>query len=336
VDFYPEIYGIIFCRTRHETKEVAEKLMKDGYSADALHGDLSQSQRDYVMQRFRLKNLQMLVATDVAARGLDVDDLTHVINYNLPDELEIYTHRSGRTGRAGKSGISISIIHTKERMKIPQMERILKKKFEYKPVPGGKEICEKQLYNLVEKMEKVEVNEAEIESFLEVVYKKLEWLSREELIKRFVSAEFNRFLDYYKNAPDLNVPEQRDRRDRDRDRDSRSSFAGREFTLFRINLGSMDGMAPRDLISLINEFTRNRSIAIGKASVSKSYSLFEADTKYTDTILSAFKRGNFEGRPISVEVSRDNDMRGGDSRGYDRGDRNGSYKPYRREPRKRI
>ncbi|MDP4207255.1 MAG: DEAD/DEAH box helicase [Bacteroidota bacterium] len=333
VDFYPEIYGIIFCRTRSETKEVAEKLMKDGYSADALHGDLSQAQRDYVMQRFRLKSIQMLVATDVAARGLDVDDLTHVINYNLPDEIEIYTHRSGRTGRAGKSGISVSIIHSKERGKIPLLEKILKRKFEYKPVPGGKEICQKQLFNLVDKMEKVEVNETEIEEFLSVVYTKLEAFSREDLIKRFVSAEFNRFLDYYKNAPDLNVPEGRERRDRDRDRTS----SGKDFALFRINLGSMDGLNARDLISLINEFTRNRSIVIGKASINKKFSLFEADGKYTDTMLNAFRSGNFEGRRISVELAREGDTierkersyRG--ERGGERGGDRGFGRPQRRE-----
>jgi ATP-dependent RNA helicase DeaD len=339
VDFCPNIYGIIFCRTRHETKDVAEMLMKDGYNADALHGDLSQAQRDYVMGRFRTKSLQMLVATDVAARGLDVDELTHVINYNLPDELEVYTHRSGRTGRAGRNGISISIIHTKERSKIPMMERMLKRKFEYKPVPGGKEICEKQLYNLVDKMEKVEVNETEIESFLDIVYKKLEWLSREELIKRFVSAEFNRFLDYYKNAPDLNVPE-----GRERSRETRYA-SDRNFTLFRINVGSMDGLNTRDLINLINENTRNRTIAIGKASVNKTFSLFEADTSHTDTILNAFKNGNFEGRRLAVEVSKgereNREPREPRDFSSNRGNGNSGggdapYRPHRKEYRKRI
>lgn len=328
VDFYPEIYGIIFCRTRHETQEVAEKLMKDGYSADALHGDLSQAQRDYVMQRFRLKNLQMLVATDVAARGLDVDDLTHVINYNLPDEMEVYTHRSGRTGRAGKSGISISIIHSKERNKIPMIERIIKQKFEYIKVPNGKEICEKQLFNLVDKMEKVEVNESDIEEFLTVVYKKLEWLSREELIKRFVSAEFNRFLDYYKNAPDLNVPENRswdrgersergDRGDRG-DRGSRGDRAqprNENMTQFRINLGDMDGMNPRSLMGLINEHTKNRTIPFGKANVQQKFSLFEVDTKHADEVMQAFRKVTVEGRKVVVELStRDWEDRGSDRR----------------------
>jgi ATP-dependent RNA helicase DeaD len=313
VDYYPDIYGIIFCRTRQETKDVAEKLMKDGYSADALHGDLSQSQRDYAMQRFRLKNLQMLVATDVAARGLDVDDLTHVINYNLPDDLEVYTHRSGRTGRAGKSGISVSILHSREKGKIFQIEKVLKQKFEYKKVPGGKEICEKQLFNLIDKMEKVEVNDIQIEEFLPVIFKKLEWLSREDLIKKFVSTEFNLFLDYYKNAPDLNVQEHKQReysdrndrgRDRRNDREDRSFVSkGKKYTTFRINMGTRDGLTPRHLIGLINEYTQNRSISIGKASIMKNDSLFEADKMYVETILGAFRDCRIDGRKIVVKMA---------------------------------
>ena len=218
-DFYPNIYGIVFCRTRSETKEVAEKLMQDGYNADALHGDLSQAQRDQVMGRFRSKSLQILVATDVAARGLDVNDLTHIINYNLPDELEAYIHRSGRTGRAGKHGISITIVHGRETNKISQLEKKVGKSFEKKEVPGGKEICEKQLFNLIDKVEWVEIDESTIAPYLDIIDKKLGWLSREELIKRFVSMEFNLFLSYYKDAPDLNLKtssreNQRDRGDR--------------------------------------------------------------------------------------------------------------------------
>ncbi len=315
VDYYPDIYGIIFCRTRQETKDVAEKLMKDGYSADALHGDLSQQQRDYAMQRFRLKNLQMLVATDVAARGLDVEDLTHVINYNLPDDVEVYTHRSGRTGRAGKSGISVSICHMKEKGKIGQIEHIIKKKFEHKQVPNGKEICEKQLFNLVDKMEKVEVNDAQIEEFLPVIYKKLEWLSREDLIKKFVSTEFNQFLDYYKDAKDINVRETREFREKDRfdkkdrwnDRDNRrerdfGQKGNKHYTLFRINMGARDGLTtPRHLIGLINEYTRNRSIGIGKANIMKNDSMFEADSRYADELINAFRECHIEGRKISVK-----------------------------------
>lgn len=329
VDFYPEIYGIIFCRTRHETKEVAEKLMKDGYSADALHGDLSQAQRDYVMQRFRLKNIQMLVATDVAARGIDIDDLTHIINYNLPDEMEVYTHRSGRTGRAGKTGVSVSIIHSKERSKIPMIERMIKQKFEYKPVPGGKEICEKQLFSLVDKMEKVEVNDSDIEQFLSVVYTKLESLSREDLIKRFVSAEFNRFLDYYKNAPDLNVKDHRSERTERGERGERPRRGNENFQLFRINLGTIDGMNARSLMGMVNEYTQNRSIGFGKANVQNKFSLFEADSQSADEIMQAFRKVNIDGRKIIVEVAareweeRSNDRR----RSYGASEKGGSKKP---------
>jgi len=251
-DINPNIYGIIFCRTRIETKEVADKLMEDGYNADALHGDLSQSQRDFVMSRFRSKHLQMLVATDVAARGLDVNDLTHVINYNLPDDPEIYVHRSGRTGRAGKKGISITLIHLREKGKLKQVERTVNQPFIKKMVPSGKEICEKQMFSLIDKVENIEVNNEQIGEFMPVIYKKLAWLDREELIKHFVSVEFNRFLTYYENAPDINVDESRhserdflgrgersergnrgdrgDRRDRGRrnDRDGRDNRNGRD------------------------------------------------------------------------------------------------------------
>jgi ATP-dependent RNA helicase DeaD len=206
-DVNPNIYGIIFCRTRMETKEVADKLMEDGYNADALHGDLSQSQRDFVMTRFRGKHLHMLVATDVAARGLDVNDLTHVINYNLPDDPEVYIHRSGRTGRAGKKGISVTLIHLREKGKLKQVERMVNQPFIKKQVPSGKEICEKQMFSLIDKVENIEVNNEQIGEFMPVIYKKLAWLDREELIKHFVSVEFNRFLTYYENAPDINVDE---------------------------------------------------------------------------------------------------------------------------------
>src|SRR6056297_3495589 len=203
-DYNPDIYGLIFCRTRKETKEVADKLLKDGYNADAIHGDLSQAQRDHVMKRFRERSLQMLVATDVAARGIDVNDISHVINYNLPDELEVYTHRTGRTGRAEKSGTAISIVNYREKNKIPAIEKIIDKKCERMPIPSGDEICSKQLFNLIDKMENAKVDEKQIAPFMETVNKKLEWLSKEEIIKHFVSLEFNRFLEYYKDAPNLN------------------------------------------------------------------------------------------------------------------------------------
>ncbi|MDR0830616.1 MAG: DEAD/DEAH box helicase [Prevotellaceae bacterium] len=227
VDMNPDIYGIVFCRTRQETKDVAEKLMQDGYNADALHGDLSQPQRDTVMNKFRIKNLQLLVATDVAARGLDVSDLTHVINYNLPDDPEIYTHRSGRTGRANKSGISVSVVHSREHRRIKELEKIIKKEFKQQYVPDGLEICKKQLFFLIDKMENVQVNTGEIEQFLPQIVEKLSYLSKEELLSRFVSLEFNRFLEYYKNAPDINLPEHEQRASRS-DRSERGERSGRE------------------------------------------------------------------------------------------------------------
>ena len=206
VDFHPNVYGIVFCRTRAETKEVSDKLMQDGYNADALHGDLSQSQRESVLNKFRTRHLRLLVATDVAARGLDVDDLTHIINYDLPDELEIYTHRSGRTGRAGKSGTSIVIANLREKYKLNTIEKQLNKKFVNLPIPSGTEICEKQLFHLIDKVEKVEVDTVQVEPFLPKIYEKLEWMDRNDLIQRFVSIEFNRFLEYYKNLQDLSSP----------------------------------------------------------------------------------------------------------------------------------
>lgn len=297
VDFHPNVYGIIFCRTRKETQEVADLLIKDGYNADSLHGDLSQVQRDTVMNKFRIKHIQLLVATDVAARGLDVDNLTHIINYNLPDELEIYTHRSGRTGRAGKNGTSIIISNMREKGKIQQIEKILGKKFEHLNIPIGKEICEKQLFHLIDRMEKVEVDTTQIESFLPNIYKKLEWLDREELIKKFVSLEFNRFLGYYKNASDLNVPDDRRKSKR------RDSGDGDAFTRFFINLGKTDDLNPTQLIGMINDFTNVRNIEIGDIEILKNFSFFEIDSKYADTILKSFKNKKLKHRDINVEVS---------------------------------
>ena len=270
VDYHPEVYGIVFCRTRRETQEVADKLMEDGYNADALHGDLSQAQRDVVMNKFRIKHLHLLVATDVAARGLDINDLTHIINYNLPDELEIYTHRSGRTGRAGKLGTSIVIANLREKGKLKTIEKKIGKKFSHTPVPLGKEICERQLFHLIDRMEKVEVDYSQIDSFLPEISAKLEWLDRDELIKKFVSLEFNRFSDYYRNAPDLNKPADEKRKSQKRE--------GRgQFTRFFINLGTMDGMKPVNFIGMINDYTGIRDIEIGEIEVKKTFSFFEVD-----------------------------------------------------------
>jgi len=343
-DMNPDIYGIIFCRTRMETKEVAEWLIKDGYNADALHGDLSQAQRDQVMNRFRLKNLQMLVATDVAARGLDVNDLTHVINYNLPDDMEVYTHRSGRTGRAGKAGISIAIVHLKEKYRIREIERKINKKFEVLAVPTGKEICKKQLFHLIEKMEKVEVNNELIEEFLPEVNKKLEWLERDELIKHFVSLEFNRFLEYYKNASDLNAPDEKfteyrerdgDRRKRgerssnrnDRsDRGDRGDSRSKDFKRLFVNIGKNQGLNPQRLMGLVNEATHEKNIPVGKIDIMKSFSFFEIDNQFVDKVMSGLNLANFDGVKVSTEIA--NEKPSGDS---DRGER----KPFGRDRERR-
>lgn len=296
-DMNPHIYSIVFCRTRRETKEVADKLIADGYNADALHGDLSQAQRDNVMKRFRIKHLQILVATDVAARGLDVNDLTHVINYNLPDELEAYIHRSGRTGRAGKSGVSIAICHSRELNKIKRLEQLSGKNFVKKLVPGGAEICEKQLYNLIDKVEKIEVNESQIEQYLPAIYKKLDWLSREELIKHFVSMEFNRFLAYYKGARDLNITSKPKK-------DQVRKGTAKGFSRFFISVGSKSNLTVPKLIGLINDYTLTRNIEIGKIDIMKKFSFFEIDSKFEKDILQGFKNAKYEGSSVSVELSK--------------------------------
>ena len=322
VDYFPNIYGIIFCRTREETKQVAKKLMHDGYNADALHGDLSQAQRESVMQKFRIKNLHLLTATDVAARGLDVKDLTHIINYNLPDEALIYIHRSGRTGRAGQRGISIIISNLREKLKISKIERLLRKKFAIHPVPTGRAICEKQLLNIVDRLEKIEVDHDEIDSFLPAVYEKLESLNKEELIKHFVALEFNHFLDYYKRADDLLTPkksdEEKPKRSRKSERSdnrfesrsanrmgsrSRRSTVEEGFTRFYINLGEKDKIKPLDLIGLINRSTRGSNLNIGKIDILRNFSFFEVDESYTDDVLNGFKNIKFNKTDVMVEIS---------------------------------
>lgn len=296
VDLNPDIYGIVFCRTRQETKEVAEKLMHDGYNADALHGDLSQPQRDSVMQKFRIRNVQLLVATDVAARGLDVSDLTHVINYNLPDDVEIYTHRSGRTGRANKTGISVSIIHSKEKFKIKDIERMLKRKFEQRQIPNGLEVCKKQLFYQIDKMQNVDVNEEQIDPYMAQIMNQLEYLSKEELLKRFVSLEFNRFLDYYKNAPDLNItehaPRERDgktEQNNGKENGNRCNKSGNRVRL-KINLGTKEGMNPRRILGIINDITDDKSINIGGIEITNKFTFFDVFEDQKDRVLSAFEQ----------------------------------------------
>ncbi|MDD2529742.1 MAG: DEAD/DEAH box helicase [Bacteroidales bacterium] len=316
-DYYPNIYSIVFCRTKIETQEVADMLIRDGYNADSLHGDLSQAQRDHVMNRFRLKNIQMLVATDVAARGLDVNNLTHVINYNLPDELEQYVHRSGRTGRADKTGISIAIINLREKHKIREIERQIKKEFTKANIPTGKEVCTKQLFNMIDKVEHVDVNYSEIETFLPDIMKKLEWMDKEELIRKFVSQEFNRFLEYYRNAPDLNVDESREKSKQDKNRqdkgnkDKRTNKNG-NFTRLFITLGHKDKIVPQRLIGMINDYTHQRHIEIGKIDILDNFSYVEVEDEKVEAVINAFEGKFVKGRPIAVEIA---ESKGTSSRG---------------------
>ena len=332
VDYYPQIYGIIFCRTRKETQEIADKLMQEGYNADSLHGELSQAQRDAVMQKFRIRNLQLLVATDVAARGLDVDDLTHVINYGLPDDTESYTHRSGRTGRAGKTGTSIAIINLREKGKLREIERIIGKKFIAGEMPTGKQICEKQLIKVIDELEKVKVNEEEITDFMPEIYRKLEWLSKEDLIKRMVSHEFNRFLDYYRDREEIETPTDiRERNTRDsRERGSRKAAPG--FTRLFINLGKMDSFFPSELISLLNSNTRGR-IELGRIDLMKNFSFFEVEEKEAQNVVKALNRANWNGRKVSVEVAGGETGEG--RRGSGSAERRGGKRPFGSSSEKR-
>ncbi len=319
VDYYPDIFGIVFCRTKAETQEVADSLIKDGYSADALHGDLSQSQRDFVMKRFRSHTLQMLVATDVAARGIDVNDVTHVINYNLPEDVENYTHRTGRTARAGKSGIAITILTPKDQGKIRDIERIIKKKFLKMDVPNGLEVCEKQLFNLVHKLHKVEVKDEEIETFLPAIYEELKDLSKEELIKRFISEEFNRFHEYYENAPDLNIAKG----------SVDGAFGKHRTSRLFVNMGQMDGFNIHSLKDFLSDAVKVQQRMVFNVDVKSSFSFFETESKYVDQFLSLNSSDvEFNNRKISVEVSNKRMKEGGG--GGERSARSGDRKDFKR------
>ncbi|MDD2564271.1 MAG: DEAD/DEAH box helicase [Salinivirgaceae bacterium] len=354
-DIHPDIYGIVFCRTRHETKEIAESLMNDGYNADALHGDLSQAQRDYVMSRFRVKHLQILVATDVAARGIDIDNLSHIINYNLPDDPEIYVHRSGRTGRAGRSGISISIIHSREQNKLRMVEKIVKKQFNRCMVPNGNDICAKQIFALVDRVDKIEVN-PDVAPYLDSIYEKLQWLDREQLIQHFVSIEFNRYLEYYKDAPNLNInsePKRRSPRDSGDERGSygsdrrskRSDDNNEGFTKLKINIGNNDKLNPTKLIGVINDKTNNRDIAFGKIDITDTATYFEVTAKFAEQVALSLMGAKVQGTVLDVEYikgskggakgGRRSDSRSdrGDSRGGSRSDSRGDYKGEKRSDR---
>lgn len=312
VDFYPQIYGIVFCRTRKETQEIADKLIQDGYNADSLHGELSQAQRDLVMQKFRQRHLQLLVATDVAARGLDVNDLTHVINYGLPDDTESYTHRSGRTGRAGKTGISIAIINLREKGRMKEIEHIIKKKFEVSVLPSGQEICQQQLIKVIDDIEKVKVNEEEIETFLPGIYRKLDWLDKEDLIKRVVSLEFNRFLDYYKNAPEIEQPKANEKKSeakesRKGDKEKVGRKAEKGYTRLFLNLGKTDGFYTNQIIDLVNRNLRKERIQIGRIDLMQNFSFFEVIQEQAPQVLKALNKVVLSGgRKVCVEVAGEN------------------------------
>lgn len=309
VDYYPRIYGIIFCRTRLETQEVADHLIRDGYNAEALHGDLSQAQRDLTMQKFRQHHTQLLIATDVAARGLDVDDLTHVINYGLPDDVENYTHRSGRTGRAGKRGTSISIIHLREKGKVRIIEKVIGKKFEAGTLPEPQEICTKQLYKVMDELERIEVNDTEIAPFLPEIFRKLEWLTKEDLIKRIVSREFGHFLRYYADAPVIEQPADRKGTDDDTRKSRRERRKGAEgghqaeegYTRLFINLGKRDNFYAREIINLVNRYVKGGKVEIGRIDLTNNCSFFEVPNEDADLVLSKMKRVKVGDRKVVVD-----------------------------------
>tara|TARA_X000000368_G_scaffold211053_1_gene166823 strand:- start:60785 stop:62665 length:1881 start_codon:yes stop_codon:yes gene_type:complete len=307
-DVNPDIYGIVFCRTRRETANIADRLMQDGYNADAIHGELSQAQRDHVMGRFRQKKLQILVATDVAARGIDINDLTHVINYNLPDDNEVYVHRSGRTGRAGKEGISIIIAHSREGRKLKDISRMIKRDLVLQKVPNGDEICQIQLMKLVDKVVATEINH-QIGNYLPSIEEKLAHLDKEQLIQHFISTEFNRFLSFYKNAPDLNISARKNNDSNKKDKKSnkkreKTGHAEKGHTRFFINLGKEKEFQAHNLIGLINEYTKNRNIPIGKIDIMRKFSFFEIPSEFSDDILSKLNNANWDDNKVNVEVSQ--------------------------------
>jgi len=305
VDFYPRIYAIIFCRTRLETQEVADNLIRDGYNADALHGDLSQQQRDLTMQRFRRHRIQLLVATDVAARGLDVDDLTHVINYGMPDDVEYYTHRSGRTGRAGKKGTSICIVGMKERSKIKQVEKEIQKTFEQGTLPEPRDICTKQLYHVIDDIERVVVDEEEIAPFMDEVRKRWEWFDKDDLIRRVLSREFGRFLQYYANAPEIEVPTNSSKGERKKSSSHGGSQRAEEgYVRLFLNVGKIDGMYAREIIGLLNKNVQGDKVAVGRIDLMKNFSFIEVKQEDLNRVLKGLKHGvTVKGRSVVVDVA---------------------------------
>lgn len=350
-DNNPSIYAIIFCRTRRDTQEIADRLIQDGYNADALHGDLSQQQRDLTMKKFRDRVISILVATDVAARGLDVDDLTHVINYGLPDDTAVYTHRSGRTGRAGKTGVSVSIIHSRERGKVRDIEKIIGKKFERKEVPSPEHIIEKQLFNLAHRLECVEVNDEQIDKYFTGVSRKLGWLTGEDLLKRILSLEFNRLLEYYKNAPVIEVVEdkkpQKEKKEKvdnkprtDKEKDRRTAEKG--MARVYINLGKADGFYAGNLIEIINKNVSGARVEVGRIDLLSGYSLFDVKKGDAKRVVASLKGCDFLGKRIFTEIAdperdyarasarRNRKVAAGDG---DEGGEDGNFDQFRRKGR---
>ncbi|KGO00090.1 DEAD/DEAH box helicase [Porphyromonas macacae] len=311
-DYYPNIYGIVFCRTRKETQEIADRLIQDGYNADSLHGDLSQAQRDYVMQKFRIRNLQILVATDVAARGLDVNDLTHVIHYGLPDDVESYTHRSGRTARAGKTGLSIAICHSRERGKIKDIERAVKVKMERAFIPNGTQICEKQLFNLADRIERVDTTAVpeSLASFMPNILRKIEWIERDDLIKRIMALEFSRLLDYYQTAEEIEEADEKGRiRSEKEEKGSRGKRRKTETGMTRlfINFGKFDRMNPGKLIELLNKCV-NGHPEIGRIDLMQRFSFFDVEESMAKEVVESMSRFEVDGRRIVVDYAEKDDM----------------------------
>ena len=306
-DYYPDIYGIIFCRTRKETQEIADQLIRDGYNADALHGELSQAQRDYVMQKFRIRNLQLLVATDVAARGLDVDDLTHVIHYGLPDDIESYTHRSGRTARAGKLGISIAICHSRERGRLRDIERISHATIERKQLPSGSEICQKQLFHLADRIERVELtDDTTLDTVLPDLVRKLDWIDREELVRRLMLLEHRRLLDYYESEEVIEEADDKGRLPSEpkegKKRDKRNAVAEEGMKRLFINFGKLDRMFPNKLIELINKCVPGR-VKIGKIDLLPRFSFFEVEEADAQEVIRSMSSYEVDGRRIAVDYA---------------------------------
>lgn len=312
VDFHPRIYAIIFCRTKLETQEIADKLIKDGYNAESLHGDLSQQQRDLTMQKFRKHTVQLLVATDVAARGLDVDDLTHVINYGLPDDIESYTHRSGRTGRAGKKGTSISIIHSREKFKVRQIEKQIGKEFVDGTLPTAEEICKKQLYKAMDNIMKADVDEEEIAPYMEEIMRQFAYIDKEDIIKKMVTIYFGRFLDYYKNAPEIEKPTGSKREKDGKERKQRTQGGGsrgkREaepgFQRLFINLGKADGFYPGEIMQFINKHVRGH-VEVGHIDLLQKFSYIEVPEEDGRKVMNALSGTKYKGRIVRCNDAED-------------------------------